>query len=802
MLISLNWLKDFVEIREAPADLAERLTMAGLEVEGVSDLSAGFENLVIGEIVSLQAHADAERLTVCQVDVGGQETRQIVCGARNHRLHDKVVVALPGALLSGGMTIGKNTIRGVVSHGMICSEKEIGVSDEADGVMILPQEAPVGTEAAAYLGRRDTVLEIDLTPNRADCLSHVGVAREVAALTGRTLQEPPTAIEETGPEVGTLSEVRVNDPELCPRYAARMVLDVRVGPSPAWLQQRLQAVGLRPINNVVDVTNYVLMEMGHPLHAFDYDLLAQHRIEVRRAAPRERICTLDGVERELDPSMLLICDGEKPVALAGIMGAANSQVHTGTTRVLLEAAYFQPASIRRTAKALGLHSDSSHRFERGTDIEGLIRAMDRAAALIQQMAGGQVARGRIDVYPAPRAPRDMRLRTKQVATLLGVTLATDEIAEILERLGLPVAARDADGCVVSIPPFRVDLEREVDLIEEVARVYGYNRIPSTIPTASIVSGGPTRSQRLTAFARECLVTLGYTETIHYSFHNPLDLQWLGLPEADPRRSQIRIRNPLSEEQSVLRTTLLPGLLHATRRNQSLSLPDLRIFEMGRVFEKKDAGLPREKMRVAGVLVGRNTAEGWNVTPRPFDFFDMKGDLEELLAQLRLVPCEWRSVGSLPFLHPGKSAEIACDGISIGHAGQLHPAVLKRYDLSGEPVCFELDLDRLVEKASETIVYEPPIRYPSVERDLALVLADEVSAGVVAEQIRNVEPDLIRDVRLFDLYRGTPIPDGQKSLGFAVRFQASDRTLTNEEINHIRDKIVTELHRTFGATLRE
>ncbi len=801
MLISLNWLKDFVEIHEAPAELAERLTMAGLEVEGISDLAEGLENVVIGQIVSLDPHADAERLTVCQVDVG-QDTRQIVCGARNQQLHDKVIVALPGAVLAGGVAIGKTTIRGVVSHGMICSEKEIGISDEADGVMILPPEAPVGTPAAAYLGRRDLVLEIDLTPNRADCLSHLGVAREVAALTGGGFRGPSTALQEAGPEVGTLSDVRVDDTELCPRYAGRMVLDVRVGPSPPWLQQRLQTVGLRPINNVVDVTNYVLMEMGHPLHAFDYDLLAEHRIEVRRAVHGERLRTLDGIERELDPSMLLICDGEKPVALAGIMGGANTQVHTGTTRVFLEAAYFQPASIRRTAKKLALHSDSSHRFERGTDIEGLIHAIDRAAALIQQVAGGQIARGRIDVYPEPWAGRDLRVRTGEIASLLGLKLTTDEIADIFTRLGLHIGERDAQGCVVSIPPFRVDLEREIDLIEEVARIYGYNRIPSTIPTASILSGQRTRQQRLTVLVRESLVSLGYTETIHYSFHNPLDLEWLGLPVTDPRRRQIRIRNPLSEEQSVLRTTLLPGLLHGTRRNQSLSVDDLRIFEMGRVFEKTNGGLPRETMRVAGLLVGRNAGAGWNVTPRSLDFFDLKGDLQELFERLRLLRCEWRPHDGLAFLHPGKSAEIACDGLSVGYAGELHPAVLKRYDLTGQPICFELDLDRLVERASETIVYEPPIRFPSVERDLALVLADEVPAGVVAEQIRNIEPELIREVRLFDLYRGAPIPAGQKSLAFAVRFQAPDRTLKNQEINEIRDKIVTELHRTLGATLRD
>jgi phenylalanyl-tRNA synthetase beta chain len=801
MLVSLNWLKDFIEFDESPKELAERLTMAGLEVDAVASLAEGFDHLVIGHILTREAHPDSDHLTVCRVDVGIEQI-QIICGAPNHRQGDKVIVALPGARLSGGLEIGPTKIRGIESFGMICSEREMGISDEAEGVLILPQDAVPGTPAAEVLGRNDTVLEIDLTPNRPDCLSHVGIAREIAAFTSGTLKTVPVEMEEEGPEASTLASVTIHDPDLCPRYTCRVIQGVTIGPSPAWMQQRLRAVGLRPINNVVDVTNYVLMEMGHPLHAFDYDLLAGNRIEVRRAKKGEKVRTLDDVERRLDPDMLLICDAEKAVAIAGVMGGSNSEVHEKTGNILLESAYFHPSSIRKTAKSLGLHSESSHRFERGTDIEGVVRALDRAASLIQRLAGGALARGRIDVYPVRFPIQKIPLRVRKVSELLGVKLSSEEIARILKSLNLAVSETKEEILTVEIPTFRVDLEREIDLIEEVARRFGYNRIPSTRVMATLELGGRSREQRLTAEVRQELAAQGFFETIHYSFHNPTDLDRFGLHEKDPLRDHIRIRNPLSEDQSVMRTTLLPGLIETLQHNLKHSRSDIRIFEVGRVFEKQTSTGALERHCVAGLISGQDILDGWDVRPREVDFFDLKASVEDLLGGIGLPSLQWIDREIPPFLHPGKSAWVECRGSRLGLLGELHPEVMKEYDLQQRAYCFELDLDACFALAADQVIYRPASRFPSVERDVALIVSNDISAGAVQAEMREASPALIRGIRLFDLYRGKPIPSDRKSLAFTIRFQAEDRTLTDKEINLVRDSIIERLNKKFGATLRE
>ncbi len=801
MRISINWLRDFVEIQDSPQVIADRLTLAGLEVDSVVSLQQGFDKLVVGRILTVEAHPDSDHLTICRVDAGG-ETLQIVCGARNHREGNKVVLALPGAVLPGGVEIVPSNIRGVRSSGMICSAKELGIPEESSGVMILPEDAEVGRSAAEVLGRNDTVLEIDLTPNRSDCLSHFGVARELAGLTGECLKRPEIKIQEEGPSIDSWIAVTIRDAELCPRYTARMILDVTIGPSPRWLRNRLCAVGLRPVNNVVDVTNYIMMERGHPLHAFDYDKIEGRRIEVRTARPGDVLKTLDGVERTLDSSMLLICDGKNPVAVAGVMGGENTEVDSGTKRIFLEAACFQPVSIRRTSKRLGLHSESSHRFERGIDIEGLVDSLDRAAALIQEVAGGRIAKGRIDHYPAPYPTQTISLRTGRVRSLLGISISSDEIKEILTRLSLTVENYGDDRLEVRIPSFRNDLTREIDLIEEVARFFGYDRIPTTLPNATLTSGKRSGTRRVQSLCRSILIARGFFETIHYSFQSPEDLDRLLIPEGDPLRAQIRIRNPLSEDQSVLRTLLLPGLLHTLNRNLAHSVSDIRIFEIGRIFQKRNSGLPLESGRLAGLLSGKNCPLGWGNRPRAFDFFDLKGVLEELFEAVGLIPVQWSTPEDLPFLHPGRSAWMAWKEEKFGFAGEVHPEVLKRFGLSEKAFCFELNLDFISEHFVDTVLYTSPIRFPFVDRDLALILSEEVSAGEVEEKIRAVAPDLIREVRLFDVYRGEPIAEGKKSLAYSIRFQASDRTLTDQEINGVRDRIVEELNQVFGATLRE
>ncbi len=513
MLISYNWLREFVEIDDSPPGLAERLTMAGLEVESMTALDKGFDNLVVGQVLSRDTIPKTDHLTLCRVDVG-KEHLHVVCGAPNHRVGDKVVLALPGSRLPDGKEIRKTRIYGVESNGMICSEKELGISDQTSGVMILPDEAVPGSPAAEALGLKDTILELNVTPNRPDALSHLGIAREVSALAGSSLKMPIPKVQEEGQEISSMSSVEILDSNLCFRYAGRMVMDVTVRLSPLWMQQRLRSVGFRPINNVVDATNYVLAEMGHPLHAFDYDLLNGHRIVVRTARDKEKILTLDGVERALDPSMLAICDADRPVAVAGIMGGEGTQVSGETRRIFVEAACFNPISIRRTSKKLGLHSESSHRFERGTDIEGMIFALDRAACLIQELAGGIIAKGRMDLYPGKRPSLEIPLHPDHVRSILGVDVAPDEINRILRSLSCEITEKTKGETSVRIPSFRADLTREIDLIEEVARIHGYNRIPSTLPQSMMMSSEMTFEQRWIVRVRQTLAGLGYHETIH------------------------------------------------------------------------------------------------------------------------------------------------------------------------------------------------------------------------------------------------------------------------------------------------
>lgn len=801
MLISYNWLKEFVEFDDSPSEIAERLTMAGLEVEAMTSLDKGFDNLVVAQILSRELIPKTDHLTLCRVDAG-REHLDVVCGAPNHRVGDKVVLALPGSRLPGGKEIRKSKIYGVESNGMICSEKELGISDQASGVMILEEGTVPGTPAAEALGLKDTILELNVTPNRPDALSHLGVAREVSALTGSPLKMPVHQVSEAGQEISSLSSVEIQDPSLCPRYAGRMVMDVTVRPSPVWMQQRLRAVGYRPINNVVDVINYVLAEMGHPLHAFDFGLLGGYRIVVRTARDKEKILTLDGVERRLDPSMLAICDADKPVAVAGIMGGEGTQVSGKTQQIFLEAACFDPTSIRRTSKKLGLHSESSHRFERGTDIQGMISALDRAAYLVRELAGGTIAKGRIDLYPSKRPSMEIPVHSDHVRSMLGVDVTSDEINRIFSSLCFEIAEKSEDKAVVRIPSFRADLTREIDLIEEVARIYGYNRIPTTLPQSLMTSADMTFEQRWRDRVSRTLVGLGYYETIHYSFHNPKDLDDLGIGKEDPLRSQIRIRNPLSEDQSALRTTMIPGLIHTLQYNLKRSQSDIRIFEIGRIFEPRDSGLPLEKNYLAGIIAGKDRPVGWDTLRKNLDFFDLKGDLEELFARAGIIDVNFVPQDQIRFLHPGKSAWIECGKARFGFMGEFHPGILKRLELPDPVQCFEINLDLCLHKASEETTYAAVPRFPSVDRDIALILPEEISAAEVEKQIRSLEPELIREVLVFDLYRGKPIPAGKKSLAFSMRFQAEDRTLTDLEINEVRDRIVKEMVRAFHATLRE
>ncbi|MBI3327441.1 MAG: phenylalanine--tRNA ligase subunit beta [Nitrospinae bacterium] len=799
MRVSMEWLREFVSLDLSPTAVADKLTMAGLEVEDVEAWGAPFERIVVGEIGEITLHPSDGRLSVCRVDVGA-ETLTIVCGAHNIALGDIVPVALVRASLPSGKIITAERIAGVVSQGMLCSGAELGFMDTAAGIWVLPSVLRRGESLADALHLRDVTLEVSVTPNRPDCLSIVGVAREIAALTGSPLKLPDVSVPQMGEPIGALTSVAVEAPELCPRYAARLISGLGVGPSPLWMQRRLLACGARPRNNVVDVTNYVLLELGHPLHAFDYDTLREHRIVVRVARPGEICVTLDGVPRTLDPSMLVIADAERPVGLAGVMGGQSTEIQDSSRSVLLESAYFQPQSIRRTSKKLGLRTEASYRFERGADFEGLLGALDRTAALMARLAGGMVAKERIDVAARRWEVGRIPVRVARVNQVLGTDLTSEVIAQYCARLQLHVRTQTATHVMVDIPSFRRDVTREIDLIEEVARLHGYQAISTSLPQIRMAPTPHSPHQRSARQVLDWLVGCGYTEVINYSFMNAEDLDRLQLPADDPLRHTVPLRNPLSKESGVLRTTLIPGLLRILSLNLNRDLHDLRLCELSKVFRSGNGTLPQEPLLLGLAVTGHLGGQGWAQPARPLDFYDVVGTLEVVASRLHLegLTCV---AASVPYCHPGNAALVKLGDDPLGMVGELHPAVLAAFDLSQPVILAEVDVDRLVAHGVEAGRYRQVPRFPSVTRDLSIIVDAHVEAGRVLTCIRAIQPALIQDVRLFDVYAGTPVPAGKKSLTFALVYRADDRTLTDEEVNHIHARVVEQLSREFGAQLR-
>ncbi len=810
MRISLNWLKSYVDVALPPDEVARRLTLAGLEVSGLEPVGEGIGEVVVGQILEKGPHPNADRLSFCRVS-DGQETHDIVCGATNMEAGDKVALARVGALLPGGVQIRKAKIRGQTSCGMMCSERELGLGDDHAGILILPPETEVGRPVVDVLGLPDVVLEVELTPNRADCLSVVGVAREVAALTGARLRVPQPRFAEEGPPVEEETSVEIRAPDLCHRYAARVIRGVRLAPSPVWLRQRLRSAGVRAINNVVDVTNYVLLELGHPLHAFDLRRLAGGRIVVQRARPGERFTTLDGQERNLDGDSLVICDAERAVALAGIMGGLNSEVQDDTVDLLLESAYFLPANIRTTSKRLGLRTEASYRFERGTDVEGLRLALDRTAELIAELAGGAVARGVWDAYPNRHGDRCVPLRFAKVAGVLGVEVPPDEIVRALESLGLEILQRDPEGLEARIPTHRVDLEREIDLIEEVARLRGYETIPATLPTVPMTCEPAPPHLGLADRTRDVLAGLGLREAITLSFVDPEEDDRLALPADSPLRRKVTLANPLSRDTAVLRTSLLPGLLRAASLNARRQNRDVRLFEVGRTYHPAEGQpLPREVLRVASVLTGRRWPLAWWTGAEPVDFFDAKGAVEELLRSLGVSGARFESAPDVPWLHPGRAARVVVEAGAgtgaepepLGWVGQIHPDRGEAYELPSPAVAFELDLEALARAAAEPGHFSGLERFPAVERDVAVVVDRTVAAQAVLDALASLDSPLVRSARLFDVFEGGRLPPGKVSLAVRVVYRSEERTLTEEEAAEVEDAILRRLEERVGARLRD
>jgi phenylalanyl-tRNA synthetase beta chain len=668
--------------------------------------------------------------------------------------------------------------------------------------MVLPGDYPLGVPLYEAMGLKDTIFEIGLTPNRADCLSIIGVAREIAAKLGKRVKYPGHEVEEKGEDISRFSSVVIDDPDLCPRYAARYISGCRIAPSPGWLVNRLKAVGLRSINNVVDITNYVLMEYGHPLHAFDFDFLAEGRIVVRRAGQGERFKTLDGQERLLNSSDLTIRDGRRAIAIAGIMGGENSEISDGTTNILLESAYFNPSSTRLTSKRLGLHTDASHRFERGADINVLIRALDRAASLIADLAGGTVAKGVLDAYPVRIEPREITARAEYINRILGLKLSDEDMAGIFKSLefGVESAARGIFN--VSIPSFRVDIEREIDLVEEVARLNGFENIPTTMPVATVFSDLPPVHQRLESRLRNHLASQGFNEVINFSFISPDLFDRIMLDETDPRRSIVRLRNPLVEEQSVMRTTLLPSLLNTCVNNISFRELDQRIFELRRLYLPiQGQDLPSEPLYLGGLLTGMRGAKGWNHEKCQVDFFDAKGVVENILADLNVNGAVFSPENPERFYHPGKSCHIMVDNETIGTIGELHPELLDNFGLTQKVYYFEINFEKLIGQSRGVRTITPPSRFPDTFRDIAMLLADEVSYSRVIDTVRSLKVKEMEEVGIFDLYKGEHVPTGQKSIAIRVIYRSHERTLTDEEVARMHERIVKHLVNELKVTIR-
>ncbi|MFQ5894511.1 MAG: phenylalanine--tRNA ligase subunit beta [Nitrospinota bacterium] len=802
MRISLRWLRECVDFALTPGGLAEALSMVGLDVEAVERLGEGLEGVVVGEVESILPHPRAERLSLCRVR-DGRGVRQVVCGAPNLAVGERVALALPEAVLPGGPRVAEARIRGEVSEGMLCSESELGLGEDASGILLLPRDVPLGAPLAEALSLEDTVLDIAVTPNRPDCLAVLGVAREVAAIVGGELRSPSFSLREEGPEVESLTRVEIWDPDRCPRYAARVVRGVRVGPSPFWLQQRLRAAGMRPISNVVDITNYVMLELGQPLHAFDHARLEEGRIVVRCWRPEDGpFETLDGQRRSLTPEDLMICDARRAVAIGGVMGGANSEVTDSTRDLLLESAYFSPTTIRRTVRRLGLSSEASYRFERGADRGITVRALDRAAALLAELAGGEVARGVVDCRPKPLSPSRLSLRVGRAEALVGMRLGAETIRAHLQGLGVRVISEGDGRLEVEVPTYRPDLEREVDLIEEVARRHGYGAVPSTLPPSRVPPPSRDPGAELRRKARETLVGAGFCETIGMSFMGPRALDRLGLPEGHPLRRALPLRNPLSAEMSLMRTSLLPGLLDALVLNQNRGVSDAMLFELGRTFHPEPGRqLPREVTRLAAVGTERAAPGPWPESRQPRDFFFLKGMVETLAESLSLPAPRWQR-GQEPYLDPARAAEFLWEGEWVGVAGALSEEATRAWDFRDRVHLFELDLERIAAFAKGDRRHRALARHPASYRDLSVLVGRGVASGTVEEVIREAGGELVRGVRLFDLYEGERIPSDRRSLAFSLTFRAEDRTLTDAEVEGIFRSIVESLEARLGATLRK
>ncbi|MBM7558062.1 phenylalanine--tRNA ligase subunit beta [Halanaerobacter jeridensis] len=798
MKVSYNWLQEHIDFDYSPEELAHELTMVGLEVEAVEELGAEIKDVVVGQVKEINEHQNADKLSVCKVDIGNKVS-QIVCGADNMSEGDKVPVAPVGMEMPDGMKIEEVELRGVKSSGMMCSTNELNLPDDGvDGLYILDQDLKVGNQLIKEIELDDVILEFDLTPNYAHCLSIIGVAREVAAITNNELHLPEVDLEETEEEVDDVIDVTVKDSDLAPRYAGRVIKNVEVKESPDWLKNRLEAVGIGSVNNIVDITNYILMELGQPLHAFDYDKLEGQEIIVRRAKEGEKLLTLDEEERDLDEDMLVIADADKPVCIGGVMGGANSEVTEETTTLFLESANFAPSSVRKTSKKLKIPSDSSHRFERGVDINGVEYALNRAAELIAEIGDGDVLKGYKDVYPEELKPQEIIVRPQRVREILGLELAKIKIKSYLERLHFDIEDKGVN-LLVKVPTYRVDVNKEIDLIEEIARIYGYDKVEPTQARVELKQGKKNWKQKVEAKTKELLTDLGIFEVQNYSFINESEFDKLNLAEDNWLRNIVEINNPVNEEHTIMRTTLLPSLLENISLNVNRGVEDLSIFELNTVFlPQSNSELPEERLKLSFAVMKDELKDSWEVNAA--GFFYLKGIIENYCKQIGIVDLQFVE-GEFSALHPGRTAEIVIEGKSCGYLGELHPDVQENYDLSERVTVCELDFETIVNAATANREYQPLPKYPALSRDIALVVDNEVTSKEIKDLILKVGSDVIESIKLFDLYQGEQLENGDKSLAYSIKYRVADRTLTDEEVNQVQSEIEEKLNQELVAHIR-
>ncbi|MBI5683290.1 MAG: phenylalanine--tRNA ligase subunit beta [Deltaproteobacteria bacterium] len=809
MKISYNWLKEYVDITVLPHELADKLTMAGLEVESIAELGKDIKGVVVAEILSKEKHPNADRLSFCKVKTD-KGIHEIVCGANNMKAGDFVALALPGAALPKGIKIEKTKIRGVASEGMLCSEVELGFKDTSDGIMLLQKDLTLGEDITKALGIKDFILDVNVTPNRPDCLSIIGIAREAAAALNKQLRVASLPLQavsrgcelrEIDKPIKDLVSVEIDEPDLCHRYTARVIEDVTVKESPDWLKKRLINLGIRPINNIVDITNYVMLEHGQPLHAFDYDKISDKKIVVRKSKKSEEITTLDGVKRILDEGVLVIADAKTPVAIAGIIGGEETGVTIDTKDVLLESAYFTPLNIRKTSKTIELKTESSYRFERGLDIQCVAKALDRAAELIADIAKGKAARGFIDEYPAPSKSHSIALHYARVNRILGTSLNNKEIEDYLARLGFSfnVSEKIEGAVAVVVPSFRVDISMEIDLIEEIARLNGYENISTTIPASQLLSAVKTNKTVVTKGVRDFLSSIGFCEVINYSFISPLlaaDIS--GESEV---KDNLRLLNPLSEEWSVMRKTLVCGLLSNLRYNLNHGNDNLRLFEIGCGFIPKGS-VYNEKNLAAGLISGLRMSEKsimWD--KEDADFFDIKGVIESLFSSISIQGVKFTTGNNISFLHPGKSCAISVNGADVGIMGEIHPDILERLDLKQSAYIFEIDIDSITNISGRPSAFREIPRYPSVVRDAAFIIDRAVLFAELVNAIEILNIKLIEDTGVFDVYYGESIPPDKKSIAIRLTYRSDVKTLTDEDVNMVHNNVVNEIVRRFNAEIR-